>query len=152
MRACKASLGDTQRPFGLVKSCQQVVVAALRVATWKVVLDERGDPLTVSIDGIADDGEFSGNGRQIDSGHASTLGARQPADGTGVHEWVVHEAVFTKWARVPARSAQSKLLGSRWRGLGSLFNRDPRSCACRFVPDGGLPLSSGGRGHPVEHQ
>lgn len=73
-------MGDPQGSFGLVERRQQVVVSTVRIESWKIGLDESGDALAVTVDGIGDDRQFGGNGGEIDGRHLRTLGEPRPRD------------------------------------------------------------------------
>ena len=74
MSAGQSAMRNAQRTFGFVKSREQIVMTTLGVEAREIVLDESGDAHPVSIDCIDDDGEFGGDGSQIDGRHGETLG------------------------------------------------------------------------------
>ena len=102
-------------------------MATLGIASREFSLNEIGNALTVPIDSIGYDCEFGSDGREVDRGHNFTLGAT-------------------------SSRALRKAPRSRWSPLGNLSCCDPSPRPRRSVSDGGIPLSSGGRRHPAEHQ
>lgn len=66
MSAHQTTKSDAQGAFCFVQRCCHVIVSALGIESGDIDLHEVGDSSTVAIDCIGNNGEFRGNGGQID--------------------------------------------------------------------------------------